>query len=175
MDAGRLAKTGELNMAQTAIGAAKIRAAHLGMALADFQRRNIAEKWCTGCKAWHSRSIFGADASRPDGLASSCQPSRSESVRRRRIPRPRRSQAGVYKVSARDGDKKQARRRVNHAVDTGRLADPNTLPCADCGHAYDGKTRHEYDHHLGYSAEYQMSVEAVCSSCHHAREAKRRQ
>lgn len=169
-----LSTTGELSMAQTAIGAAKIRAARLGMTLEDFQRRNIVEKWCTNCKAWHSRSTFGADASRPDGLASSCLPSRSESRRRRRIPRPRRSRAGIHNVPARDGDKKQARHRVNHAVDTGRLADPNTLPCVDCGHVYDGKTRHEYDHHLGYSAEHQMSVEAVCSGCHHAREVKRR-
>lgn len=73
----------------------------------------------------------------------------------------------------RAGDKKQARRRVNYLVEQGRLANPNTVPCADCGHIGSGP-RHEYDHHNGYGPAHQLDVQAVCSSCHHTREATRR-
>ncbi len=53
----------------------------------------------------------------------------------------------------RDGDKAQARHRVNVLVRTGRLAHPNALACADCGHIWkQGERRHEYDHYLGYAA-----------------------
>lgn len=72
---------------------------------------------------------------------------------------------------ARDGDKKQARQRINVEVRTGRRAHPNTLPCADCGHVWaDGERRHEYDHHLGYAAQHHGDVESVCTSCHAKRD-----
>lgn len=158
----------------SAIGCMKAAAARLGLAFADYMTRvEAGEKWCAGCKAWHYRGVFGADASRTDGLAASCQTARSAVHQRTYVKRPRVSKAGVFLVPTRDGDKRQARARVNHAVDVGRLPDPNTLPCADCGHAYDGKTRHEYDHHMGYAAEHQLSVQAVCSVCHRRREIAR--
>lgn len=48
-----------------------------------------------------------------------------------------------------DGDKKQARRRINVEVRTGRRPHPNTIPCVDCGHIWKmGERRHEYDHYL---------------------------
>ncbi len=77
---------------------------------------------------------------------------------------------------ARDGDKLQARHRVNHLVDIGRLPDPDDEPCADCGDQtfLTGPRRHEYDHHLGYAAEHHLDVEPVCSTCHHNREELRR-
>lgn len=75
---------------------------------------------------------------------------------------------------ARDGDRKQARHRVNVEVRTGRRPHPNDLPCADCGHVWsEGERRHEYDHHLGYGAEHHLDVEAVCTTCHAARDSAR--
>lgn len=70
----------------------------------------------------------------------------------------------------RDGDKRQARRRINVEVREGRRPHPNALPCVDCGHIWtSGQRRHEYDHHLGYAPEHHYNVEAVCTKCHHAR------
>ena len=70
-----------------------------------------------------------------------------------------------------DGDKKQARRRINLEVRTGRRAHPNTIPCTDCGHIWQpGERRHEYDHHLGYVAKYHRHVESVCTKCHSKRD-----
>lgn len=71
----------------------------------------------------------------------------------------------------RDGDRKQARRRINVEVREGRRPHPNKLPCVDCGHVWsDGERRHEYDHHRGYGAEHHYDVEAVCTQCHHIRD-----
>lgn len=84
---------------------------------------------------------------------------------------PETGRPGPTPKPGRDGDRQQARQRVNVEVRTGRLAHPNTLACVDCGHLWaEGERRHEYDHHLGYSAEHQYDVEPVCSRCHHARD-----
>jgi hypothetical protein len=75
---------------------------------------------------------------------------------------------------ARDGDKVQARQRVNVEVRSGRRASPNAFPCVDCGHVWpDGERRHEYDHHLGYAAEHHGDVEPVCTKCHAQRDSER--
>lgn len=69
----------------------------------------------------------------------------------------------------RDGDRKQARRRINVEVREGRRVHPNTLPCASCGHVWSpGERRHEYHHHLGYAAEHHYAVEPLCTACHAA-------
>lgn len=70
------------------------------------------------------------------------------------------------KISWTHQTKVAARYAVNLEVRTGRLQKPNDLPCADCGHVYDGGMRHEYDHHLGYDREHWLSVQAVCVACH---------
>lgn len=71
----------------------------------------------------------------------------------------------------RDGDKRQARRRINVEVREGRRPHPNTLPCVDCGHIWSrGERRHEYDHHRGYAAAHHYDVIAVCTRCHHVRD-----
>lgn len=76
---------------------------------------------------------------------------------------------------ARDGDVRQARSRVNYLVAQQLLADPNDLPCVDCGHVHAvGERRHEYDHHRGYAIAHHEDVEPVCTTCHHRREKARR-
>jgi len=73
----------------------------------------------------------------------------------------------------RDGDKRQARARVNHFVEKGRLPHPSTLACVDCGHLGSDR-RHEYDHHKGYDGINHLEVECVCNPCHSKREKQRR-
>jgi hypothetical protein len=74
----------------------------------------------------------------------------------------------------RDGDREQARQRINVEVRTGRRPRPSALPCVDCGHACEpGGRRHEYDHYLGYAPEHHYDVEPVCTVCHRARNEQR--
>lgn len=78
---------------------------------------------------------------------------------------------GPPPYSPRDGDKVQARQRINVEVRTGYRLHPNVLACVDCGHEWsEGERRHEYDHHLGYAAEHHYSVEPVCTLCHSKRD-----
>lgn len=75
----------------------------------------------------------------------------------------------------RDGDKKQARQRINVEVQWGRRPHPNTLACVDCGHVWsEGERRHEYDHHKGYAAAHHYDVEPVCTLCHAARDSTKK-
>lgn len=82
---------------------------------------------------------------------------------------PKTGRPGPEPHPPRDGDKVQARQRINVEVRTGRRAHPDSLPCVDCGHTGNDR-RHEYDHHFGYAAEHHYDVEPVCSKCHHARD-----
>ena len=124
-------------------------------------------KTCSRCDEQKSRSDFARDRSRPDGLTYWCRTCRNRRGREtytRKAGPPK----GRRFVRPRDGDRKQARRRVNHLVDVGLLPPPASLPCVDCGHIGDGP-RHEYDHHLGYAPEHHEDVEAVCAPCHRRR------
>lgn len=80
---------------------------------------------------------------------------------------------GPAPIQRRSGDKRQARALVNRAIRRGEIANPNTLPCTDCGHQ-GADRRHEYDHHLGYEAEYFLAVQAVCTICHAARDSAKK-
>ena len=162
-------------MAGSAAGAAKRIAARAGLTPEQYAARVAdGEKYCWRCKALHPRAEFSIDVSRTDGLNPSCRDSRAKSQRDGYVPRPRVSKLGKFFAPTRSGDKKQARARVNHHVAVGLLPDPNSVPCTDCGHVHHvGERRHEYDHHLGYSAEHQLHVEAVCTTCHRKREAAR--
>lgn len=83
---------------------------------------------------------------------------------------PMTGKPGPAPYPPRDGDKIQARQRVNVEVRTGHRPHPNELPCVDCGHVWSvGERRHEYDHHLGYDGINHLSVESVCTICHRAR------
>lgn len=81
------------------------------------------------------------------------------------------SPMGPAPAPPRDGDAVQARQRVNVLVRTGRLAHPNSLPCADCGHVWSpGGRRHEYDHNHGYEAKHHYCVQSLCTKCHHKKD-----
>ncbi len=158
----------------SALGVMKVAAARVGLTLEDYQaRKDAGEKWCGGCRTWHGRAEFDVDRSRSDGLKSTCRMF-VNSKRRANYVRAPRAVRGRRFVDARNGDKEQARRRVNYLVEAELLAPPNNVPCTDCGHVWaEGERRHEYDHHLGYAAEHHEHVEAVCTTCHHHRETAR--
>lgn len=162
-------------MAGNAAGAQKRLAARAGLDVETFRSRVASgEKYCWRCRALHPRSAFNVDESRDDGLDPACRDSRNTAAKSNYQPRPRTSKLGAFYAPTRSGDAKQARARVNHHVDVGLLPDPNDLPCTDCGHVHaDGERRHEYDHHLGYAAEHQLSVQAVCTTCHYRRDGRR--
>lgn len=83
---------------------------------------------------------------------------------------PATGRPGPAPIPPRDGDREQARQRVNVEVRTGRRPHPNRLRCTDCGHKWErGERRHEYDHAKGYDARHHGYVEPVCTICHRAR------
>lgn len=158
------------------IGTQKAAAARLGLTLEQYQERlTEGEKWCTGCKAWHPVEAFPKDRHRADGRRATCR--EHTRVKERSTARglnPATGRPGPAPHPARDGDKRQARQRINVEVRTGRRPHPNTQPCTDCGHVWtEGERRHEYDHHQGYDAAHHLDVQPVCTTCHHRRETDR--
>lgn len=149
-------------MAQTIAGAAKIAAKKAGVSLEDYLEKVAAgKKFCGLCREFHPASEFANDSSRYDGLSATCRKSRNAKSKQSYRPKARPIKGRSF-VPARNGDKSQARRRVNYFVEAGILPHPNSLPCSDCGHVYLGKgRRHEYDHYLGYDAGHHEHVEAV--------------
>ncbi len=133
-----------------------------------------SEKPCANCTQTKSLDQFAIDRSRPDGRTYWCRECRNARARRTHVWSTRTRPKGTVLVPFRDGDVKQARRRVNYLVEADLIPAPNALPCVDCGHEWEeGERRHEYDHHRGYAAEHHETVEAVCTTCHHAREMQR--
>lgn len=128
---------------------------------------------CSSCKTSKPLVDFDLDNSRPMGRAYVCKICRNDSARNRYIRKPRLG-FGPKPYPSVDGNKKQARQKVNLLVRTKRLPHPNTLPCTDCNHTWtDGERRHEYDHYLGYQSEHHLSVQSVCTICHSRREEER--
>jgi hypothetical protein len=131
-------------------------------------------KQCAKCREHKPHSEFARDKSRADGLTYWCRACRNSRARSSYAPKPG-PETGRRFVAPRDGDVLQARRRVNYLVEIGHLPPANKVLCADCGHEWaPGERRHEYDHYLGYSPEHHEDVQAVCTTCHHARENLRR-
>ena len=126
-------------------------------------------KACSACGQDKPLEAFHADRSHPDGRASVCRNCKNGAARARYQPKGPPERYGPAPAPGRDGDKLQARHRVNRAVDAGDLPDPNSLACADCGHLGNNR-RHEYDHHQGYEAAHHLDVQAVCTRCHHRRD-----
>lgn len=159
-------------MAGSQSGAFKAAARRVGLTEAKY-RENLARglKWCYRCKDWHARSFFTIDRHRSDGLSASCAEWRNNAARAKYVKRERPTPGRRF-AKSRDGDKKQARARVNYLCTAGLLPNPNTLPCVDCGHLGNDR-RHEYDHYLGYASEHQEHVQSACTKCHSRRAVER--
>ncbi len=159
------------------VRAIKGAARRLGMPAHEYAARVVErQKWCTACKDWHPTFAFALDRSRSDGLKASCTDADRLRYQRTYVRKVNPGPFGPRPAPARDGDKEQARRRVNVLVRTGRLAHPNTRPCADCGHVWaPGERRHEYDHFAGYGPDAHLLVEAVCTTHHAQRGVRRRE
>lgn len=163
-------------MAQTRTGVIKACAGKLGISAEEYTRLvDSGLKNCFRCKQWLNLESFKADKTRYDGKNPSCTPCRNAYLRStyEHIPKELRKPMGPAPAPGRDGDKLQARARVNQAVKWGRLPPANDIPCVDCGHIGSSR-RHEYDHHKGYIAKYQLDVESVCTLCHRQRERNRK-
>ncbi len=167
-------------MAQTEMGATKVAAQKSGLTVEEYSRRiSDGFKKCTYCKQWISKYLFKVENSRHDKLSSVCESCRK--IIYHKNYKPKQKRRGKRYTLPRDNDKKQARGRVNHLIRMGLLDNPNDVPCLDCGHFTEmtsmggcnppktDKTRHEYDHYLGYESKNHEKVQAVCSSCHHKR------
>lgn len=158
-------------MAQTKEGAIKIAAKKTGVSVGQYRTNiNNGLLWCTGCKMWHKKDVFNSDKSRWTGKTQSCRIYKKIEYKKlhKPIPPEQRKRMGPSPFAEREGDKKQARRRINVLVRTGKIPHPNNLICSDCGHVHKaGGKRHEYDHYEGYSTGKHLVVRALCSTCHH--------
>ena len=128
-------------------------------------------KTCGGpCGEAKPLAAFAQDASRPDGHTYWCRECRNARSRERYIRKGHPGRRG-WLAATRDGDRRQARRRVNYLVEQGLIPRPDELPCVECADMLltDGG-RHEYDHARGYDGENQLYVEPVCQRCHRNRE-----
>lgn len=160
-------------MAQTKEGAEKCAARKCGIHVDEYRIRvQRGEKHCHRCRIWKPVDFFGSDSTRYDGVSAVCSDCRRERAKAMYVKVGRVSRKGHRLVAIRDGDKLQARARVNLLVKIGRLENPNKLPCYDCGHR-DNDRRHEYDHFAGYASDKQECVQAVCTLCHKKRDCKR--
>src|SRR5437867_717404 len=99
-----------------------------------------ATKVCRGCSEGKPLAAFSPTKAR-------CKDCRNVGHRRAYVPKARPLRSGPPPDEPRDGDKKQARKRVNQMVLWGRLPRPSDVPCFDCGHRGLDR-RHEYDHFL---------------------------
>ncbi|MEG5063157.1 hypothetical protein QUB33_05985 [Microcoleus sp. B3-A4] len=178
-------------MALNKVGGQKIAAAKIGISVEEYQRNlKSGLKWCFSCKSWLKLNLFNESKNARDGKDNRCRSCRRafDALRARKlrkryqpIPIEIRKSRGFSQVPGRDGDKTQARNRVNYAVRCDRLPHARNIPCVDCGHlGPDGvpprKLRlHEYDHYKGYDAVNHLEVECVCVPCHVDRERQRKQ
>jgi hypothetical protein len=142
--------------------------AKAGVTIDQFRENiNSGLKWCYVCTGWKLVNSFGNDSTRHDGKDPKCLDCRSmlSKARRATLPKKPRSRMGPLPSQERDGDKIQARRRVNLLVQRGKIPHPNTLPCSKCGHTGIDR-RHEYHHHEGYGVGCHMKVIPLCTPCH---------
>lgn len=161
-------------MAQTREGVIKVIARRIGINPEEVVRHySQGEKWCWKCSGWKQLSEFGSDPSRKDGYSVYCLIHRRVKNRKPFTPgiNPLTGHPGPAPMTSRDGDKIQARQRINVEVRTGRRPHPNSIPCTDCGHVWtEGERKHHYDHYAGYDGGNHYKVEAVCTLCHAKRD-----
>jgi hypothetical protein len=162
-------------MPQTRTGNLKIAAKKLGISFDQYQRNiDSSLKWCYACKKWLHIDSFCKNKRAYDGKNNCCRDCRRSLEKERygrysRVPKEERKPRGSLPKPSRDGDKKQARAKVNYAVERQRMPRANTVPCFDCGHIGSDK-KHEYDHYKGYDAVNHLEVQCVCVPCHLKRE-----
>ena len=60
-------------MAQTKDGAIKLSAGYYGLSIAEYLEKIKKNSYCNKCKKWKSKSEFGKDNSRPNGLYQKCK------------------------------------------------------------------------------------------------------
>lgn len=163
-------------MANTKIGAQKTAAHKLGISVQEYQQNiNSGLKWCWRCRNFKRLDLFNRNWGSVDSRTNCCRSCQQAKDRARYKPVPpeERKPRGFAAHPPRDGDKQQARNRVNREIRKGNLPHAQTVPCTDCGHI--GHNRlHEYDHYLGYAAINHLVVECVCVPCHNRREQQRR-
>ena len=157
----------ELPMSEIHKRSINIAARKAGLSVEEYQERLLLGlKRCSACKTWLSIGLFTRDSSRADGLETKCRRCRTLILKRTHVPKLR-QRFGPVPDAPRDGDKRQARRRINVEVRIGKRPHPNSLPCVDCGHIWcAGERRHEYDHSSGYDQNHHYTVEPVCTICH---------
>ena len=118
-------------MVLTKIGGVKIAAAKLGISVEQYQQ-NVKSglKRCFSCQTWVQVRLFNQDASSRDGKDNRCRSCRKafDALRARKLrQRYDPVQNGISKPPrfppkpGRDGDKNQARNRVNYAVTRNKL------------------------------------------------------
>ena len=147
-------------MAQTKEGAIKTAAKKAGISVSEYiDKISNGLKKCTICKDWKDIDLFSTDRSRVDGKASRCNDC-SKTLWRLK------SMHSNKRVERRDGDKAQAKARINQDVSQGLRPNPNDLFCSLCGHK-GNDLRHEYHHVCGYGKNHHYDVLPLCSKCHH--------
>lgn len=160
-------------MSQTIEGALKIAAARTHVSAEEYKALLAGGfKWCSKGKHWAKLELFGLDCTRSDSYASSCRQCVNLFGRKRYVKKGRNNKKGARYAAARDGDKLQARRRVNHLVKAGMLPNPNDVACVDCKHIGPDR-RHEYDHSRGYAAGNHEAVDVRCTRCHRLSDVRR--
>ncbi|HEA68234.1 MAG TPA: hypothetical protein ENI07_15650 [Desulfobacterales bacterium] len=175
-------------MAQTKEGAIKCAANKIGVSVKEYsQRVKNGERWCWKCRAWKLKEVFPSNSGPANAISGKCLECNRVKVKisRKGIPSPLRGitmseeakekmstahkgesnhrwKGGIsYRKKPRDPLKTKAKRAVNHAVEAGRLANPKTLPCFDCGNP-----AYEYHHHRGYEKANWLEIQALCQKCH---------
>jgi hypothetical protein len=147
-------------MGQTREGAVKIAARNAGLTVQEYlDLVSKGLKKCTTCKRWLELSCFSKDKSRKDGTSARCKDCSRAIWRIADMNTPQK------RADRRDGDKKQARARINSDIENGLRPSPNDLHCVFCGHKGPDK-RHEYHHPCGYAPEHHYDILPVCSECH---------
>lgn len=138
----------------SAVGAIKIAAKRIGLSTEEYLANiGAGMKWCTNCRRWINRNLFGRDHYRGDGLKSHCITCCRVPVKRRRI-------LSAPSTSIHNA----ATNAVRTAIRRGQLPDPRKITCVDCA----GKAA-QYHHDKGYEKKHWLDVIPVCLSCHQKR------
>jgi len=123
-------------------------------------------KVCLGCGIEKPLEEFQRAARARDGRRPRCKVCQRDDDLLRKSGQRELWQGGRKPHAGRDGDRVQARRRIQYLVRRGVIPSASELPCTDCGHVWlPGEPRHSYDHARGYGPGHHDDAEPVCSTC----------